>query len=141
MKTSPWLIWLFVLLSFGGFVDATFLTVRHYSGIVPCFLTSGCETVLTSRYAVIAGVPTSLLGALYYLLLLVLTISYLSSKQTKTLWLAAQLTWLGLLATAGLLYIQGQVLHAWCFFCLLSAAISILLFILGQLILRQLKRV
>ncbi len=41
-----------------GVADAIYLTVHHYTGEkVPCSIVAGCEQVLTSSYAEIAGIP------------------------------------------------------------------------------------
>ncbi len=43
-----------------GLADAVYLTVKHYlGGSVPCSLTEGCDTVLTSNYAVFGGLPVA----------------------------------------------------------------------------------
>ncbi len=50
-----------------GVADAVYLTVHHYTGEkVPCSVVAGCEQVLTSSYAEIAGVPLAAFGALAY---------------------------------------------------------------------------
>ena len=85
-----------------GFADAAFLTVEHYQGVVPpCSITAGCEAVLTSSYASILGLPVSLLGALYYLVILVCVFAYLENKHEK------------LLRCALILTIAGFVMSLW----------------------------
>ena len=50
-----------------GVADAVYLTVKHFTGEkVPCSVVEGCEQVLTSSYAEIAGVPLAAFGALAY---------------------------------------------------------------------------
>ena len=47
-----------------GLADALYLTIEHLAGrSVPCSVTGGCEEVLTSSYAVIAGIPLAAVGA------------------------------------------------------------------------------
>ncbi|MDQ3221115.1 MAG: hypothetical protein M3Q26_10310, partial [Acidobacteriota bacterium] len=47
-----------VVVALAGLVDAMYLTVKHYTEEpVPCSIIEGCEMVLTSSYAEIAGVP------------------------------------------------------------------------------------
>ena len=123
-----------------GFLDATYLAVEHFlNSIPPCSLVSGCEEVLTSNFAVIGGVPVALLGALYYLLIVVMTIVFLDTKNTRVLKIAAKLTILGFIASLGFVYIQLFVLHAICLYCMGSALTSTLLFILGVLVLRTVE--
>ena len=46
------------IVALAGLVDSIYLTVHHLTAEpVPCSIISGCETVLTSSYAEMAGVP------------------------------------------------------------------------------------
>ena len=48
-----------------GIGVAGYLTYVHYAGLHPvCGVSHGCETVQTSRYAYLSGVPVALLGLL-----------------------------------------------------------------------------
>ena len=59
-------------LTLGGVGIAGYLTYVHYAGLNPvCGISHGCETVQTSSYAYLAGIPVALLGLLTYLLLLI----------------------------------------------------------------------
>jgi uncharacterized membrane protein len=113
-----------------GFVDAGYLTVEHYQGRVPpCSITAGCEQVLTSSYAVVAGIPVSLAGLIYYFLILVGVFAYLESKNTTLLKVAMLLTIVGLLASLWFVYIQVFIIHSYCLYCLGSAFTSTILFV------------
>ena len=68
-----------------GFADATYLTIEHYQNKIPPCSVGGCEQVLTSAYSVVAGVPVSLMGSVYYLLVLIGMFAYLESKNLKIL--------------------------------------------------------
>lgn len=115
-----------------GFADAAYLTVEHYQGVIPpCTVVSGCETVLTSPYSVIAGVPVSLLGALFYLAILVGVFTYLESHKTAPLKWAMLLTVFGLLFSLWFVYVQGVILAAWCLYCIGSALTSTILFVIA----------
>lgn len=119
-------------LSFLGFLDATYLTVKHFQNVAPpCTILSGCETVTTSSYAEIFGVPVALLGAIYYLSVFLLTIVYFDTTKEKILRTAAYLTFVGLFATGWFLFAQAVLLDAWCLYCLGSAVTSTLLFLTG----------
>lgn len=132
------MIWFFGFLSFLGFTDALYLTVKHFQEIIPpCTVLTGCETVLTSSYAVVWGVPVALMGAGYYLALLLLTILYLDRQKKSALSLAINLTWAGFGASLWFVGLQVFVLKAYCLYCLLSALISFILFLLGRIIGRK----
>jgi uncharacterized membrane protein len=113
-----------------GFADAGYLTVEHYKdAIPPCSITGGCESVLTSGYATIAGLPVSLIGAVYYLLIAVGIFTYIESKKTRLLKLALLLVVLGFIATLWFVYLQLFVIKAICLYCMGSALTTTLLFI------------
>lgn len=119
-----------LLFSFLGFLDATYLTILHYkNAFPPCSVTGGCETVLTSQYSVILGVPISLLGSLFYLLLMFFALAVLLDKRkifAHGLFLTA---FSGLFVSAVLFFVQFFILKAFCQYCLLSEAISLVIFI------------
>src|SRR4029453_7802215 len=55
------------LLSLFGIADALYLTIEHVTGqSVRCTITSGCSEVLSSPYAVVAGIPLAAVGAAAY---------------------------------------------------------------------------
>lgn len=119
------------LVALGGIADAVYLTVHHYTARpVPCSIVSGCETVLTSQYAVIAGVPLALFGAAAYLVALALAILTIFG-QRKTWLLFGIQTILMAAFTIWLLYLQGVVIGAFCQFCLLSALATFTLLIIA----------
>jgi uncharacterized membrane protein len=116
-----------------GFADAGYLTVEHYqNAIPPCSITGGCETVLTSAYATVLGIPISLVGSIFYLVVLVGVVAFLESKQTKLLKWALLLTVLAFVSSLWLIYLQVFVLHAICAYCMGSAITSIILFVIAM---------
>jgi uncharacterized membrane protein len=121
-----------------GFADASYLTIAHYQGVVPpCTIVTGCEVVLTSPYATIIGIPVSLLGAVYYLVVLIGIFSYLESKKTPLLKWALVATVLGLLFTLWFLYVQAFILGSFCLYCLGSAVTSIILFMTACVVFKK----
>jgi uncharacterized membrane protein len=137
----------FLVVTVLGFADASYLTFEHYQGVIPpCSVTGGCEAVLTSAYSVILGIPTSLLGALYYLAVAIGSFLYLESKhgggQIKA-YHSSILKWT-LIATAfgfgmslWFVYLQFFILHSICIYCMGSAASSTTLFITAIFMLRS----
>lgn len=132
------------ILSLIGLADASYLTASHYlSFSVPCSLTAGCETVLKSSYATIGTIPVALLGVLYYLTALIITVSIITSNSEiysqKTEKFLLGLFSLGLLASGYFVYLQIFVIHALCLYCLTSAFLSLLLFISIFLLVKRKK--
>jgi uncharacterized membrane protein len=113
-----------VIVALGGIVDAVYLTIHHYTARpVPCSITNGCETVLTSQYAMIAGVPLALFGAAAYLVALALALLTIFGQRKAWLLFGIQ-TILMAAFTVWLLYLQAAVIEAFCQFCLLSALLT-----------------
>ena len=119
----------FLIVSFIGFLDSSYLTVQHYRGEPPsCAIFTGCETVASSKYAVVGPVPLALLGLLYYLAIFILTVAYFDTKKERLLLLAAIFTIAGFLASVYFVYLQLFVIKAICLYCIISAASSTILF-------------
>lgn len=131
MKQIPnWLPAIFIVVSFIGFLDATYLTVQHYNqGILPCYIFSGCDKILTSSYAAVFGVPVSLFGSLFYLSVLVAAIFYIDTRHKISLTALAYLPVIGFAATLWFLFVQLFIIKAICFYCMVSATSSMMLFI------------
>ncbi|HLW46163.1 MAG TPA: vitamin K epoxide reductase family protein [bacterium] len=114
-------------LALAGFADALYLTGYHYNPAVrACVGSGGCEAVNGSRFATLAGVPVALIGTAGYVLIL--------AALTARRWgpphgrraagyaayvLAAAGTAFSLYLTA----LEAFVLHAYCTWCLFSAAV------------------
>ena len=124
-----------IIFGFLGFLDATYLTILHYkNAFPPCTVTGGCETVLTSQYSVILGVPISLLGSLFYLLIIFFGLAVFLNKRkvfAHGLFLTA---FSGLFVSAVLFFVQLFEIKSFCQYCLLSEAISLAIFITCSLL-------
>lgn len=101
-------------------------------GPIACSFTEGCDVVTTSAYSRIAGIPIALLGALYYLLVLLVLFYYLDTGKIGSVRILGWFTAIPFLFSLWLTYVQWGVLKAFCQYCLLSAATSTLLFIFGM---------
>ncbi|MDQ6861466.1 MAG: vitamin K epoxide reductase family protein [Verrucomicrobiota bacterium] len=110
-----------------GVAETTYLTVMHLSGAnVVCVASSGCSQVLRSAWASIRGIPTASLGGLaYFTAFSAATLAAFGYRRAEAV--LAIVVGLMFLATLGLLYVQARVLHAFCDYCLLSAALIFLL--------------
>ena len=104
-----------------GVADAVYLSVHHFTAEpVPCSLVAGCETVLTSQYAVIAGVPLAAFGALAYFVAFALALLAAFGNRVTWILFGIQVVLMAIF-TSWLLYLQAYVIGAFCQFCLLSA--------------------
>jgi uncharacterized membrane protein len=110
-----------------GLADATYLTVQALTGAtLECGGSVDCSRVLGSSYAKVRGIPVALFGAVAYFCAFALaTFAAFGYKRAGTLLTA--IVGAMFLATLWLLYVQAFLLHAYCRYCLFSAAITFLL--------------
>jgi len=133
------------LLSLAGLLVGVYLTLYKfgYVGRLVCNVSS-CEQVQTSRWSVFLGVPVATWGAGFYVLMLGLSIAGMQARFAESRGLSsiilALAAW-GVLFTAWLNYLEAYVIHAWCEWCLGSATIVVLLFVLAVLDWRDSRRV
>lgn len=99
-----------------------------------CGVINGCQVVTTSEYAYIFGIPIAALGVGFYLTMLIL--SFRSGRDASAVSYMVVLSVAGLLFTAYLTYLQFFVIEATCFWCISSAVIVTLLFIVSLLFYR-----
>lgn len=135
-----WILWSIVILALVGFSDATFLFAKRISGApIPCFITSGCDTVSKSPYSVLFGIPLSLLGMVFYLGTGLLAVLYFDTKSTVVAKLIPLATAFGFLSSAYFIYIQKFKIGAFCIYCIISAIIATILFGLGVIVHKRVK--
>jgi uncharacterized membrane protein len=124
-----------VLVGLVGLFVAVYLLLYHmgFYGVMLCGVGS-CETVQASKYARFLGQPVPLWGTLWYAGVLVLAFLGLGPAAGKR-WVDALLA---LAVTGGLLfstYLTGVelfILHAVCMWCVISAVLTVLIFVLAQ---------
>jgi uncharacterized membrane protein len=121
----PRLFILAALLSLVGLADSIYLTITHLTGEdVTCVASSGCSEVLSSAYSSVGSIPLGAFGALGYFtafsLATLAAFRYPHARKLLTILVAGMLA-----TTLWLLYVQAFVLHAFCDFCLLSAALTL----------------
>src|SRR5215510_4054279 len=116
-----------ILISLIGLGDAIFLTVHHLTGRnVRCAISTGCDAVLASPYATIGSIPIAALGALAYFSVFSLATLATYGYERARFFLALVVV-LMLISTLWLFYLQAFVLRAFCDYCLLSAAMTLVL--------------
>ena len=113
-----------VVLGCFGLLDSGYLTVKHLQGsYIRC--SDECSAVLGSRYAEgIGGIPMAGFGALAYAAVIIAALAAAggSSIGRRVLTFIAPLM---ALVSLWLLYLQAFVIHAFCKYCLASAATSL----------------
>lgn len=133
-------MWMALISLLGLFLGA-YLTLYKfgYIGTLACGVSS-CEQVQTSRWSVFLGLPVATWGLGFYAVMLVLSILGMQDRyaDSRGLSLATLLFagW-GALFTGWLNYLEAFVIHAWCEWCLFSAGMVLVLFILAVLDYRE----
>ena len=112
------------LLALLGIADALYLTIEHVTGqSVKCTIISGCSAVLSSPYAVVAGIPLAAVGgAAYFTVFSLAILALFGYRFAGTLLLP--LVGAMFLVTVWLIYLQAFVIREFCQYCLLSALIT-----------------
>lgn len=122
-----------LVVSFFGFLDAVYLTAQHYSDTpLICSTVGGCNQVITSKYATIGHIPVALIGSIFYLTIFILGNIYASTRKKRVKTFLSYLTIAGFLTSLWFVYLQLFVIRAICFYCIVSAATSSILFIAGM---------
>lgn len=102
----------------------------HYAGLRPlCGISHGCETVQTSRYASLVGIPVALLGLISYVVILIT----LRMRDERALLTGHGLTFIAFGFSAYLTYREVFTIHAICSWCVSSAVVFSLLAVTGTI--------
>ncbi|MBI5401694.1 vitamin K epoxide reductase family protein [Candidatus Wolfebacteria bacterium] len=133
-------VWIFWVLSFVGFLNALYLFVKKIFGSpITCYIFKGCEAVTNSPYSLIFGIPLSFFGVLFYLAIFLVSVRYFQTQNVKLFKIIFYFACLGLLFALYYLFLQIFVIKALCVYCLVSAAVSVGLFITGLISLKNFK--
>lgn len=117
-----------------GALDSAYLTYVKFAGAhAACAGIGDCETVNNSAFSAIAGVPIAILGLAAYLAIIALFLLERSHPaDAEYLRLAAcGVTLIGTIYSGWLTYVEVSILHAICPFCVASAIIISLLFLIS----------
>ena len=128
MKTSPWVHIVLVSLAFIGMTDSSYVALHHSQGfLIPCGFAGGCDQVLNSPYSQFLGIPLAWFGLSFYLTVAAAGL-YALFGYPKLLRISLAAGAIAFPITLYLLYLQAFVIKAFCDYCLLSAALVILIF-------------
>lgn len=119
------------MLAMVGLAEATYLLVLYLTGeTAVCGGSPDCFRVLGSAYARIAGIPVAAFGALaYFGVFSFATLAAFGNGHARRF--LAFIVGTMFVGTLWLLFVQAFLLHAFCRYCLFSAA---LVFILAALV-------
>lgn len=133
-KSEPILKWASIVLAILGAADAIYLLVLKYTQLEAlCVGNHGCITVNNSIYSEIYGIPVSVFGIAAYLAItgiLLLEPRLELAKENGPLSIFG-ISLAGVAFSAYLTWLEFYVIHAVCPFCIASAIIITLIFILA----------
>lgn len=121
-----------------GATDAIYLATRRLKKQPPvCSARKSCSIVLDSPYRKTFGIDNDRLGLLFYATIALITGLIMAISEARPmLWIAlAVIVILGVLVSIYYVYIQWHRIKAWCWYCLLSAAV---VFSMASLVVNQL---
>jgi uncharacterized membrane protein len=143
MARSPSNLAIFVLSLAGCFISL-FLTVKYVQNAdIPCTRGSNdCNVVATDAAAwglgipALRPVPTPAMGLLMYVSLAVFSMARVIMPDAPAAKIAGILQWgiaaIGVVVSAYLTWREAAVIHHWCIWCLGSAGIVLLIFIISS---------
>jgi uncharacterized membrane protein len=121
------------LLGLGGFYLAYYISHHKKRATLVCPLNGSCDTVVTSSYSKLFGIPVEILGMAYYGLIAISygTLFFVPNEAPSILPpLAMALTAIAFCFSIYLTAVQALVLKHWCTWCLFSAGICTAIFVL-----------
>jgi len=125
-----------LVLAILGLLDSIYLVWVKYTGMYAlCGPIGNCESVNTSQYSEVFGIPIALLGAGAYIIMIILLIL----EGLGSIWaeygplIVFGLSLIGVLYSIYLTYIEIAVLKAICPYCVVSAVVLVVLFVLSAI--------
>jgi uncharacterized membrane protein len=125
------------LLALLGLLDATYLALERITGgSIACPIGGGCETVQSSAYALLFGVPVAFIGVAGYAALLFVALLSLQDINLPIISpdaLLLALASIALLAGVYFMYLQIAIIGAICFWCAMAALLDLLIWLAALL--------
>ena len=126
------LITSFFVLTLAGIINASYLTYKHYQKKpLLCPLDHKCDVVTESKWSHIFGIRNEIVGILFFagMFFSLFTMLILPLYASTLFSLILLSSTLGVLFSLALLSIQAFIIKDYCFYCLLSAGLTLLLFL------------
>ena len=133
MKKS---LWFTMVLAGVGLLDSIYLLIFKISNNnAMCLGSGGCSSVNASRYSELYGLPVSLYGVLAYLAIVLLIIFELKNIITKDISKLSLfgIGLIGFIFSVYLTYIEFYVIDAVCPFCVISAIVMTIIFVISTI--------
>lgn len=118
-------------------ISGYLVAVRLLGEAPVCGPVKGCETVTTSEYSTLFGIPIAVPGLVVALVLVGCAAAWWRGADRRALLLAYGILLLATLAVACLTYLELFVIHAICAWCVSFAATIVLALAISGLALRR----
>ncbi len=126
-----------VLVAAAGLAIAGYLLATRLLGGPPvCLIGGGCDTVQSSEYATVLGIPVAAYGVAFSSAVAVAGIAWLRAGDRRALFVAWALGIVGTLGVAYLTYLELFVIEAICSWCIAYAVSVVAGLVLTGLALR-----
>jgi|SRR3989344_859028 len=130
----------FMALSLGGIIDTSYLLYQHYKKKpLVCPMDHDCSVVTESKWSKVFFVRNEILGLSFYLVILAsLILSIILPNFSSKIYLFIFIfSFVGVVFSLFLVYLQIYKIRDYCFYCLISAFITLLCFINSILLLAK----
>jgi uncharacterized membrane protein len=129
------------MLALAGIFVATYLLLYKLGmiGHLTCSIGS-CETVNTSKWAVFLGIPVAGWGVAFYVALFVLALVSTAERYAESrgmAWALVAVAGSGVLFSAWLTWLELFRIHAICQWCVTSAVLVTVIFVISMMELRE----
>ena len=104
------------------------ITSRIKKKQVICPITHNCNQVLESEWSQIFHIKNDILGACYYILIFAEAL-YLLYISKNILFYMELISGIALMFSIFLFYVQSRIIKNYCFYCILSSLLNLLIFI------------
>jgi uncharacterized membrane protein len=137
LPMKRWGVVLVLILAFCGLSDSAYITQHELTGTpLICNIQnlSGCNVVASSQYSRVFGIPIAELGIVFYGVLFVIAALEIVLFDRLLRRLLQGMAVMGILFSLYFTAIQVFVIDAFCIYCLISAFITLCVFILASCI-------
>ena len=119
-----------IVLSLLGLIDSGYLALsRKRRKELACPIGHECNEVIESKWSRIFYIKNDTLGIIYYLIVLAFGIYFIFNTETNAINILFYISLVGVLFSAFLVFIQAKVIKNYCFYCLISAMLTLLIFV------------
>jgi|SRR3989344_631436 len=128
---NPALIASLIALSIIGLIDSIYLswhTLRNQPLICP-INKKDCNIVVKSSYGKMFGIKNEILGIFYYTAVTILAFIFFFYNDIWVNYILFISSSLAFIASGYLIYVQKYIIKNYCFYCLISAIVNLLIFL------------